>query len=342
LGLRQIKLNEAHSAFNQTDAIDARTDLTKAKSAFRAAQDEDGNEHAAPNALSAQRHETQLRLHCPKVGLLAGWGRFPVALAETLQRRGFHVCGLGIEDHADPALTDWCDDFAWVGLSKLGRAIRFFRRHGVRDATMAGKIHKVRLYQPWAWLKYLPDWQTLRTFWPHFVTGRRDRKDDTLLAAIVNAFAQAGITFAPATDYAPELLVKPGQLTRRGPTAAQQKDIEMAWQLAKELGRLDVGQCVAVKDRTPLALEAIEGTDECIRRAGALCPSGGFTVVKVAKPQQDMRFDVPTIGIGTLETMAQSGGKLLAVEAGRTILVDEPQVVEFAERHGIIIVALER
>jgi hypothetical protein len=273
--------------------------------------------------------------------LLAGWGRFPVALAEALRRRGYHVCGLAIKDHADPALAECCDEFAWVGLSKLGRAIRYFRRHGVREATMAGKIHKVQLYQPWAWFRYLPDWRTLRTFWPHFVAGRRDRKDDTLLAAIAGAFAEAGITFAPATDYAPELLVKPGRLTRRGPSPAQQKDIEMGWQLAKELGRLDIGQSVAVKDRTPLAVEAIEGTDECIRRAGALCRAGGFTVVKVAKPQQDMRFDVPTIGIGTLEAMAQSGGKLLAVEAGRTILVDESQVVEFAERHGIVIVAVE-
>jgi UDP-2,3-diacylglucosamine hydrolase len=289
----------------------------------------------------APREERSLRLHRPKVGLLAGWGRFPIVLAETLKRRGYHVVGLGIKEHADPALADRCDEFAWVGLSKLGRAIRYFRRHDVRDVTMAGKIHKVRLYQPWAWLKYWPDWRTLRAFWPHFVARRKDRKDDTLLTAIVETFAQSGITLMPATNYAPELLVRVGQLTRHGPSPGQWKDIELGWRLAKELGRLDVGQSVAVKDRTPLAVEAIEGTDECIRRAGRLCPAGGFTVVKVAKPQQDMRFDVPTVGQGTIETLAESGGTLLAIEANRTILVDEPEVIEFANRHGIAIVAAE-
>jgi hypothetical protein len=136
--------------------------------------------------------------------------------------------------------------------------------------------------------------------------------------------------------------VKQGQLTRRGPSAAQQKDIEFGWTLAKEMGRLDIGQSVAIKDRTALAVEAIEGTDECIRRAGQLCSAGGFTIVKVAKPQQDMRFDVPTIGVGTLETMVQSGAALLAVEAGRTILVDEPQFIEFADENRLIVVALDR
>jgi DUF1009 family protein len=206
---------------------------------------------------------------------------------------------------------------------------------------MAGKIHKVRLYQPWAWLKHLPDWRGIRTFYPHFIARNKDRRDDTLLTAIVEAFAEDGIKFGPATDYAPELLVKHGQLTRRGPTAAQEKDIQFGWRLAKEIGRLDVGQSVVVKDQTAIAVEAIEGTDECIRRAGTLCRAGGFTVVKTAKPQQDMRFDVPTIGVWTLEAMADAGGKLLAIEAGRTILIDETAFLKFADEHGIAVVALE-
>jgi hypothetical protein len=199
----------------------------------------------------------------------------------------------------------------------------------------------VRLYQPGAWLKYWPDWRTVRTFWPHFIARRKDRKDDTLLRAVVETFAHAGITLMPATDFAPELLVKPGQLTRRGPSAGEWKDIEFGWRLAKELGRLDIGQSVAVKDRTPLAVEAIEGTDECIRRAGSLCSAGGFTVVKAAKPRQDMRFDVPTIGIETIETLAASRGAVLAIEAGRTIVVDQAEVIELANRHKIAIVAVD-
>ncbi|HEY2147067.1 MAG TPA: UDP-2,3-diacylglucosamine diphosphatase LpxI [Pirellulales bacterium] len=277
----------------------------------------------------------------PKIGLLAGWGRYPLVIADALKRHGYHIAALGIEDHADPALAERCDEFAWMGLAKLGRAIRYFRRRGIEQATMAGKIHKVRLYQPGAWLKYWPDWRTLRTFWPHFIARRKDRKDDTLLMAVVETFAQAGITLMPATDFAPELLVAAGQLTRRGPSAGEWKDIQFGWRLAKELGRLDIGQSVAVKDRTPLAVEAIEGTDECIRRAGGLCQAGGFTVVKVAKPQQDMRFDVPTIGIGTIEVLAAARGAVLAIEAGRTIVVDQADVIDLADRHGIAIVAVD-
>jgi hypothetical protein len=277
----------------------------------------------------------------PKIGLMAGWGRYPLVVAEALRRQGFSVYGMGIEDHADPSLAEQCDRFTWVGLARLGKTIRFMRRNGVREATLAGKIHKVRLFQRKAWLKYWPDWQTVRAFWPHFISRRKDRRDDTLLLAVADALGRAGIHLAPATDYAPELLVKFGQLTRRGPSAAQRQDIQFGWRLAKELGRLDVGQSVAVKNRSPLALEAIEGTDQCIRRAGSLCPAGGFTVVKVAKPQQDMRFDVPTIGLGTLETMAAAGGKLLAVEAGRTIFIDQRECIEWADGHGIIVVAVD-
>jgi hypothetical protein len=142
-------------------------------------------------------------------------------------------------------------------------------------------------------------------------------------------------------DYCPELLVHAGQLTRRVPTAAEDKDIAFGWALAKEMGRLDVGQSVAVRDRAVLAVEAIEGTDQAIARAGRLCRHGGFVVVKVAKPQQDMRFDVPTVGCTTIETMHQSGGRVLAVEAGKTILLDEAATIALAERYGISIVAVE-
>jgi DUF1009 family protein len=277
----------------------------------------------------------------PSVGLVAGWGRYPLVVADALRRHGYTIYGLGIKEHADPALAELCDEFRWVGLARLGQALRFFRRHKIRRITLAGKIYKVRLYGPGGWLKYWPDWQTVRAFWPHFVSRRHDQRDDTLLGVVVRAFAARGIDAIPATDFVPEVLVKLGQLTRRGPSAAQRQDIEFGWRLAKELGRLDIGPSVAVKDRTPLAVEAIEGTDECIRRAGTLCTAGGFTIVKVAKPQQDMRFDVPTIGRGTLETMAAAGASLLAVEAGKTIFVDQPQCLELAERHGIVVVALD-
>lgn len=276
-----------------------------------------------------------------KVGLIAGWGRYPLVVAEALNKQGYLVYCLGVKDHADPALCRMCADFEWLGMARLGQACRFFRRNGCRQATMAGKIQKLTLLHPWALLKHLPDWRTARRFYQHFVL-RGDRKDDTLLKAVIQEFAVDGISFAPATDYAPELLVKQGKLTRRGPSAAQQKDIEFGWQLAKELGRLDIGQSVAVKSRVCVAVEAIEGTDECIRRAGALCRGEEFTVVKVAKPQQDMRFDVPTIGMLTLQTMVAAGAGCLAVEAGRTVFIDQVECLRYADEHRLTIVALEQ
>ncbi len=276
-----------------------------------------------------------------KVGLIAGWGRYPIVVAKALEAQGTQVYCLGIRGHADPELGMICHDFAWIGLGQIGKVIRTFRRHGVRQATMAGKIHKVLLYRRWAWLHHLPDLRGLLTYYPHFIARRKSMQDDSLLTTIVEAFQAGGITMKPATDYVPELLVKLACLTVRQPTAAQQQDIEFGWRLAKEMGRLDVGQSVAVKDRSPLAIEAIEGTDECIRRAGALCKAGGFTVVKVAKPQQDMRFDVPTVGIGTLQTILAAGGKVLAIEAGRTIIVDQPEVVALANANKLVVVALD-
>ncbi len=142
-----------------------------------------------------------------------------------------------------------------------------------------------------------------------------------------------------ALELCPELLVRPGLLTRRPPTSREEADIEYGWHLAKEMGRLDVGQSVAVRERAVLAVEAIEGTDAAIRRAGDLCPGGGFVVVKVAKPQQDMRFDVPTIGPSTIESIQKAGGKVLAIEADKTILIDERDTIRLADDAGITIVA---
>jgi DUF1009 family protein len=276
-----------------------------------------------------------------RIGLLAGWGRYPVLIAEALRRQGHHVFCLGVVGHADPQLAQICDDFQWSGLLRFGFAIRYLQRQGVTDVIMAGKIHKVLLFQPWCWLRHLPDLRSIRMLIPYYYTRQKDCKDDSLLGGIVEEFAREGLRFRPPTDYVPELLVGQGQLTRRGPSEWQRKDIRFGWQLAKEMGRLDVGQSVAVKDQAVLAIEAVEGTDECIRRAGQLCRAGGFTVVKVAKPQQDMRFDMPTIGLQTVETIAAAGGRVLAIEAGRTILLDAAEVLDFADRQGLVIVAVD-
>jgi DUF1009 family protein len=276
------------------------------------------------------------------VGLIAGWGRYPIVVAEAMRRRGHRVVCLGVRDHADPILADLCDEFHWIGLGTVGGAIRRFRRARVARAVMAGKIHKVTFYRPGWWLRHRPDWGAVRTFYRHFVTGGRDRKDDSLLSALVAAYAAGGIRFEPATDFAPELLVPSGQLAGRPLTAKQLRDVHFGWELAKQMGALDIGQTVCVKDQAVLAVEAIEGTDECIRRAGELCRQGGFTVVKVAKPQQDMRFDVPTVGLNTLESIAAAGGQILAIEADRTILLDAALFQAAAARLKLSVVALRQ
>jgi DUF1009 family protein len=274
------------------------------------------------------------------IGILAGWGRYPVAVAEAIRRRGGRTAILAIRDHADAALEPLADVYGEVGVAQLGGAIDFFRRHGAARATMAGKIHKTKLFGRRAWRRHLPDVVALVTFWPHFVSRRRDNRDDSLLAAIAAAFDGRGVRICPATDFAPELLAAGGMLAGRPLSAAEEADVAFGWRLAKELGRLDIGQTVVVKNRAPLALEAIEGTDECIRRAGRLCAAGGMVVVKVAKPRQDLRFDMPTVGIGTLQSLRAAGAGVLAIEAGRTILVDPGELADFARRSGISIVSL--
>lgn len=280
-------------------------------------------------------------LHNKRVGVLAAWGRYPVVVAEALRAQGATVIGLGVKDHVGQEFIDLCDEYKQIGVAQLGTAIRFYQRHGVKFATMAGKFHKTLIFKRFLWLRHLPDWQFIKTFYPHFYIGTRDRKDDTILGTIVDAFADHGIEFAPATDFVPELLVKHGMIAGRNLSFVQRKDIEFGWKLAAEMGRLDVGQSVCVKGQAVLAVEAVEGTDECIRRAGSLCPSKGFTVVKIAKPQQDMRFDVPTVGTGTIETMHEAGGKVLAIQADKTILLDKDKLLSLASKYGIQIAAMK-
>ncbi len=270
------------------------------------------------------------------VGLLAGSGRFPIVFAEKAKSLGIPVVCLGIRDNASEELKSLVHKFYWTGIAKLGGMIRCFRREGVNKAVMAGKVQKTAMHTPMRIIRFLPDWRMIK-FW--FNRQRKDNKDDSILLGIIGEFAKDGIDFVSALDLCPELLVKEGLLTGRAPTPAEEADIEFGWSLAKEMGRLDVGQSVSVKERAVLAVEAIEGTDRSILRAGELCPSGGFVVVKVAKPHQDMRFDVPTIGITTIENMRKAKAKVLAIEKGKTILIDEEETLSLAEKYGMTIIS---
>ncbi|HBN76375.1 MAG TPA: DUF1009 domain-containing protein [Planctomycetaceae bacterium] len=272
-----------------------------------------------------------------KVGLLSGAGRFPIVFAQAAQKQGYELHGLGVAGMVPDELVDYCHNYSTVPLARIGQAIRWFKRNQVDHVVMAGKIEKTVLFQSNRLWRLMPDLRTMH-MWLRYASD--NKKDDTILLAVIREFERDRIHFASALDFCPELLVQHGFLTRRKPTTSQWKDICFGWEMAKEIGRLDIGQTVIVNDTAVIAVEAIEGTDKAILRAGELCKRGGFTVVKVSKPQQDYRFDVPTIGIQTLRSMQEAGGRVLAVEAGQTIIIDEPEVLELADKLGIAIVSL--
>ena len=273
----------------------------------------------------------------PPVGLIAGAGRFPMVFAEKARELGVPVIGLGVAGMAEKELIPLCTEFHWIRRLSLGFVIKKLKAAGATEWTMAGKYHKRILMQPWMWWRLLPDRRVFRFLFRRSL----DNKDDTLLLALIAEMERDGLKCVSALDILPELLVPEGCLTKRQPTEAEWADIRFGWTLAKEMGRLDIGQSVMIRHRACIAVEAIEGTDACILRAGELCKRAGFTVVKVAKPKQDMRFDVPTVGLTTIENMHKAGAKCLALEAGQTIVLDQAAVVALANKYGMAMVAMD-
>ena len=272
------------------------------------------------------------------IGLLAGSGRFPILFAEAARRQGLPVACVGIKYEVPEELRPLCDSFHVVGIAKLGRMIRTFRRLGVKRIVMAGKVTKNVMYTPWRMVQLCPDLRMIQ-WW--YRGKRADNRDDSLLLSIIAEFERDGMTFASALDFCPELLVKDGILTRRAPTAAEQKDIEFGWNLAKEMGRLDVGQSVAVKEKAALAVEAIEGTDRCIERAGQLCRAGRLG--------RWSRWPSPSRTCGsTCRRSASPRSKTCTKPVpgswrsrpDKTILLDQPEVIALADRYGLSIVAM--
>lgn len=254
------------------------------------------------------------------------------------KRAGLRVVVVGLPGCDGSALSQTADAYYRAGVARLGRWIRVFRRAGVRRVIMAGRVAKaeaVGLSRWRQWLAYLPDWTSIRVWF----FRARDRRNDTLLRAVADEMRDRGLELIDSTAYCPEDLAPEGVLTRKGLSPAQQADAELGWRIAREMGRLDIGQSVAVKDKDIIAVEAIEGTDRMIERAGALCRGGGWMLVKTAKPDQDMRFDVPTIGPQTVENVARARGGAIVIEAGRTLLLDRAKTLALADAHGIAIVS---
>lgn len=243
---------------------------------------------------------------------------------------------IAIKGEADPALRDHVDAFHWTGLIQVGRMVELLKAEGCTTCVMAGKVHKTAMYSRFRILRYRPD----LTFFRLWFRALTDRRDDTLLGTFARFLEEHGIELLSSAQLAPTLLAPRGPLTRRAPTSEESLDIAYGFRVARELGRLDIGQSALVHERAVLALEAIEGTDAAIRRAGSLCPRGGFTLVKVAKPDQDMRFDVPAFGPLTVRTLADAGGAVIAYEAHRTLLLDADEAIALADARGVAIIGM--
>jgi len=268
------------------------------------------------------------------LGVIAGGGAMPLLVVKNAQRAGRRVVVVGLRGWADPALETIADRFYWSGIPKLGRFIRLFRRENVHRAILAGGVKKSDMYGRFRILRHLPDWTTFKV-WFFRVP---DKRTDSLLGAVADVLAERGIVMEECVKYCMDSMCPEGVLTKTQPSAEQLRDVEFGWPVAKEMGRLDIGQSIAVKEQEVIAVEAIEGTDRMIERAGSLCRSGAWTLIKVAKPNQDMRFDVPTIGPQTIENLKTHGARMLVVEADKTFVVEREKVIEQAERYGIVVV----
>ena len=268
------------------------------------------------------------------LGIIAGGGTFPFMVVRGAKRVGCRVVVLGIRGLADPALRNEADVFKSIGIVRLGSWVRHLTRLRVKRCILAGSVQKTEMYGRFRILRNLPDWTTLR-LWFFEVA---DKRTDTLLRSVADFLATKGITLENCVQYCAEDMAPEGVLTESQPTAAQLRDLQFGWPIAKEMGRLDIGQSIAVKEQEVIAVEAIEGTDRMIERTGQLCAQGGWTHIKVAKPAQDMRFDVPTIGPDTLDNLHRCGAGMLVVEAGKTLIVERERMLAAARRYGIVVI----
>lgn len=272
------------------------------------------------------------------LGLIAGEGIFPLLVARGAKAAGRRVVCVALKGSAWPDLENECDDFYWVGVPRLGSWIRKLRSAGVSEAIMVGRVTKTRMYRRFAFLQYIPDLRTARMF---LAKVRRDKRPAAILNAIANELASEGITLIDSTIYTPDQLTTPGVLTKRQPTEGQMEDARFGWDLCRKISTLDIGQAIAVLDKDVIAVEAIEGTNNMIERAGSLCKTGGWTLIKVANSQQDMRMDVPTIGVTTIEKLAAAKAGCVVLEVGKTVLLEKQKVLELADRYKIAIVGFE-
>ena len=277
-----------------------------------------------------------------RYGLIAGNGRFPFMVVEGARRAGVPLSVAAIREETNPEIEREVERLTWIGIGQLGKLIRFFKGEGVEKAIMAGQVKHVQIFS-----RAIPDARMLKML----LTLPR-RNTDSLIGAIAAELASEGIDLVDSTCFLQDYLPQAGTLTRRKPNAAERADIEYGLGIAREIAGLDLGQTIVVRGKACVAIEAMEGTDATIKRAGelmrghtgspntALLSSGPLTILKLSKPNQDMRFDVPVTGVPTLETMARAGATCLCVTAGKTLMFDRDEMIAFADKQKIAIVAV--
>ena len=269
------------------------------------------------------------------LGLIAGGGRLPFLVAAGAKRAGLKVVCVGMRNVVEPGLAEEVDVFYKAGVARPGSWIRKLKKHNVRRTIMVGRVAKERLYTPWRIVRYLPDWRAIRIW--YWRLRYENKQADTLLRAVADELASSGILLENSTMYCKEHMATSGIMTDHQPSTSTRGDVEFGWPIVKTLGELDIGQAIAVKEKEVIAVEAIEGTARMIERAGQLCKSGGWTLIKASKPGQDMRFDVPCVGPDTIRSLAENGAKCLVVEADKTIVIDKPETIKLANQLGIAI-----
>ncbi|HUW18482.1 MAG TPA: UDP-2,3-diacylglucosamine diphosphatase LpxI [Sedimentisphaerales bacterium] len=273
------------------------------------------------------------------LGLIAGEGRLPFLVAGGAKKAGLKVVCVGLAGIAEPRLADEVDVFYEVAVARPGSWMRKLKRHGVTRTIMVGRVAKGRIFTPLRILRYMPDWRAIK-IWYWRLRGE-NKQNDMVLNALADELAAGGIVLENSTMYCTEHLATAGVMTRHPPSLSVKGDIDFGWQIVKKLGQLDIGQAIAVKEKEVIAVEAIEGTAKMIERAGQFCKSGGWTLIKASKPNQDERFDVPCVGPDTIRSLAANRGKWLIVEAEKTIIIDKPETIRLADQLGIGIMGVK-
>ena len=270
------------------------------------------------------------------IGLIAGSGRFPILFAKEARRQGLCVAAVALAGVTDPALKDEVDSWNSFKLGQVSEPLRVLKEAGAKKAVMAGKVQHVSLFGG-----IIPDLRAVR-----ILAGLKDKRTDTLLGALASEFGKEGIELLSSATYLSHLIPAEGRLGRREPSKEERADIDLGWRAAKALAGFDIGQSVVVSEGAVVAVEGMEGTDALIERAGVLAGSQGrrprLSVVKVAKPRQDFRFDLPVLGLDTLPVLEKAGVTALALEAGKTLVFDKEEFIRRADEKGIALMALSK